>query len=229
MLECYFQLVWLFEDNEERKALQFLYHNEIRLREFYEKLAFPEKDGSFFQKLKNDKHLKGVHLGQNQKKIYLENIRKIDETLNVIDYKEIANDYERTEWKKSKKPEKKGKVSYWYELFDGPTSIDGLATKLKEAGLYEFIYRNCSSYAHGEDIVHPNLESLGKDTMGVSALRDLRQLEIIVDNVILLIRQSSLLFLKHKIFDNKLFTQRLLLINDKVKNIRIHEVLFGKR
>ena len=90
MLECYYQLAYLFENDTERKALQFLYHYEMRQREYYEKLSFPEKGGSYFEKLKKDKHLKGEDISDNQKKIYIENVAKIDITLNGDDNKEIS-------------------------------------------------------------------------------------------------------------------------------------------
>ena len=44
LLECYFQLAYVFKNNEDRKALQFLYHYETRLKDYYEKLAYPKKE-----------------------------------------------------------------------------------------------------------------------------------------------------------------------------------------
>ncbi len=70
LLECYFQLSYAFESNEDRKSLQFLYHYETRLKDYYEKLAYPEKGGSFFEKLKKDKHLKGDDESNEKKLIY---------------------------------------------------------------------------------------------------------------------------------------------------------------
>lgn len=37
LLEFYFQLAYLLKDNEERKALQFLYHYHIRQQDYYKK------------------------------------------------------------------------------------------------------------------------------------------------------------------------------------------------
>src|SRR5688500_1109274 len=51
LLEFYFQLAYLLKDNEERKALQFLYHYQIRQKDYYIKLTFLKTDGSFFIKL----------------------------------------------------------------------------------------------------------------------------------------------------------------------------------
>ena len=217
LLEYYFQLTYLLKDDEERKALQFLYHYEMRLKEYYENLAFPQKGGSYFEKLKNDKHLKDEDISDEQKKIYSENVKKIEAVLNGDENKLISEEYLRIENKKQNpKTGKKGKVSYWYELFDGPTSVEGISVQLKEAALYQFIYRSCSSYSHGEDIVHANLESNDEDTFIVSPLRDLRQLSIVGNNILLLIELSCLIFLKKKIGDKKLFAEKLLaLVKEK--------------
>jgi len=211
LLEYYFQLAYLLEDNEERKSLQVLYHYERGLRDYYENLAIPQKGGSFFERLKNDKHLKGDDISLEQKEAFLDNVKKIDLVLDGDDNKEVAAEYLRTEGKKTNAASgKKGKVGHWYELFDGPTSVEGISVKLKEAALYQFIYRSCSSYAHGEDIIHVNLEAYGEDTYKISPLRDLRQLTIIANNILLLIDLSCNLFLKHKTDDKKYFLERLL-------------------
>lgn len=211
LLECYFQLAYVFENNEERKTLQLLYHYEARLKDYYEKLAYPEKGGSFFEKLKRDKHLKGDDESKEKKLIYIENIKKINEILESDDNNLIAEEYLRTELKKKNKVTGKiGKVSNWYELFDGPTSVEGIAIELNEAGLYEFIYRSCSSYAHGEDIVHANLDSYDVDTFKVSELRDLRQLSTVANNILLLIERACVIFLKYKIDQKEKWVKTIL-------------------
>ncbi len=200
LLECYFQLAYVLEKDEDRKSLQFLYHYETRLKDYYEKLAYPEKGGSFFEKLKKDKHLKGDDESDEKKLIYIKNVRKINEVLDDEDNKLITEEYLRTEQKKKNKTTGKiGKVSNWYELFDGPANVEGIAIELNEAGLYEFIYRSCSSYAHGEDIVHANLDSHDGNSFKVSQLRDLRQLSIVGNNILLLIERACMIFLKNKI------------------------------
>jgi Family of unknown function (DUF5677) len=204
-----FQLAYLFNENEERKALQFLYHYERRKKEYYENLAFPKKKGSYFEKLKKDKHLRNDDINADQKKVYRENVKKIETILNEEGNKIIAEEYTRTENEKTnKRTGKKGKVSHWYELFDGPTSIEGISIELDESGLYQFIYRNCSSYAHVEDIVHANLVPYDGVSFKISPLRDLRQLSIVANDILLLIEQSSMLFLKNKVEDKKMFAEK---------------------
>lgn len=63
---------------------------------------------------------------------------------------------------------KKCKIKYWYELFNGPKNAEGLMIKLEQAALFEFTYRNCSSYSHGEDLILRNLESNDNNTFGIS-------------------------------------------------------------
>ncbi|CAN5194779.1 hypothetical protein BH11BAC5_BH11BAC5_05370 [soil metagenome] len=218
MLECYFQLTYLYEKNEDRKALQFLYHYESRQKDYYEKLAYRNKGGSFFEKLKNDRHLKGDDESDERKLLYIENIKKIEETLNRNDNSLIAEEYLRTEVKKKNKvTEKPGKVSNWYELFDGPTSVEGIAIELNEAALYEFIYRSCSSYAHGEDIVHANLESYDESSSKITPLRDLRQLSTVSNNILLLIERACMIFLKYKVGDKVKWAEIFLPIMEEKK------------
>lgn len=219
LLECYFQLAYLFNDNEERKALQFLYHYERRKKDYYENLAFSEKGGSYFEKLKNDKYLKDDDISDEQKAKYQENIKKIESVLNEEENKIIAEEYLRTEKKKGKNG-KKGKVSHWYELFDGPTSVERISIELDESGLYQFIYRNCSSYAHGEDIVHSNLVLYDEVSFKVSPLRDLRQLTIVINDILLLIERSCMLFLKNKVKNKTMFAENFFqLLEDKKEYI----------
>lgn len=219
LLECYFQFTYLINDSEERKALQFLYHYEMQLKEYYEKLAFPELGGSFFQKMKNDKLMKGSNIPDAQRQTYIDNIAKIEQTLCSDDYKEIAKEYERMIEKKSRPSGKRGKVRFWYELFDGLTSVDIIAVKLNEAAMYEFIYRKCSSYAHGEDIVHSNLEAIDEHTLGISGLRDLRQLELVTNDAILLLERSISIYLQNKVEDHQPFANRLVEIMKRRRRV----------
>lgn len=210
LLECYCQLAYMFKDNEDRKALQFLYHYEIRKRDYYERLAYPKKGGSFFQKLKKDRLLQNEDIFQGQKQVYLNSINEITKTLNDQEYEPIKEEYSRTENKKGNKETRKvGKVKYWYELFDGPSNTESVLMQLEEPALYEFPYRDCSAYSHGEDIVHSNLESNGEDTVGISALRDIRQFSTIVDPTINLIGKSFKLFIENKVENKDLYKARL--------------------
>ncbi len=220
LFESYFQLNFLFKENQDRKSLQLLYHNEIRKRDYYENLAYPNKGGSFYQRLKNDKHLNGMDLGKDQKEIYIDNIRKINETINDPDYEEIKKEYGRIETAKTKVSGKNYKVKYWYELFDGPKNAEGIMITLKETALYEFIYRDCSAYSHGEDLVHPNLEPNDESTFGISSLRDIRQLVVIANNAILLIERCCLLFLQNKVAEPKKYADNFFPIVTKAQEYR---------
>ncbi|OIR05373.1 hypothetical protein GALL_124240 [mine drainage metagenome] len=221
LIEYYFQLAYLLNENEERKSLQFFYHYEMQKKEYYERLVDNHKDFSFYKKLKNDKHLKNYQISKNQKLLYIENIEKIKDTLSNENNKEIEIEYKRTELKKSNPKNKKpGKVKYWYELFDGPTSIEIIATNLEEAALYELIYRDYSSYTHGEDIVHTNLIPTGPETMGISMLRDLRQLDMISKNAIVIVERSIYLFIRKKVSPKNLFADKLLPIVNKSQELK---------
>jgi hypothetical protein len=202
LLECYLQLKYLFEINETQKGLQFMYHYETRLKEHNEKLAFPEKGGSYYEKLKKDKHLKGLDLPKWQKEIFSKNVEQINLAQNDVAYNDIKMEYERIS--------KKRKVKYWYELFDGPTSAEEILKIVEEAALYEFIYRDCSKYAHGEDIVHTNLQGFDNDNYIIADLRDLRQLDTVAQTSIMLIERACLLFVNNKIKDSKEAVARFL-------------------
>jgi hypothetical protein len=216
LLECYYQLAFLLENDAERKGLQFLYHYEMRQKEYFEKLAFPEKGGSYFEKLKKDKHLKGENITDEEKTIYLENISKINTTLEGDDNKDIAEEYLRTEQKKKNEVSgKKGKVSNWYELYDGPSNIEAISIRLEQAGLYQFIYRDYSKYTHSEDIVHTNLESYDDFSFKISELRDLRQLTRVANDILLVLDLSCVLFLKHKSDDKRKSIEKFLPLMEK--------------
>ena len=132
--------------------------------------------------------------------------------------KKYPEEYLRTENKKKNPTSgKKGKVSYWYELFDGPTNIEVISARLELAGPYQIIYRDYSKYTHGEDIVHANLERYDDLTLKVCGLRDLRQLSRVANDILLVIELSCMLFLKNKTDDKKKYIEKFLPLMEEKK------------
>jgi len=59
---------------------------------------------------------------------------------------------------------------HWYQLFDGPASIQQLAYRLNRHVQYDFLYRHWSTVAHAQDFS----KFIGVDSTGESGIRGLR-------------------------------------------------------
>lgn len=69
-------------------------------------------------------------------------IKMLEETLNTPLFKEVNQ-----EWLRLKKL--KGRKPYWHSLFNGPASVEQLATYLGQSFYYQIIYKDTSSLIHG--------------------------------------------------------------------------------
>ena len=226
LLECYFQFSFLIKENEQRRSYQFLYHYHIQKRKYFKKLLNDDEDGSFFKKFANDKHLKGTKLNFDDRKTFLRNLDIVNENLNAPDYNEIAVEYERINCGKRK-------VKNWYELFDGPKNIEELAISLNESALYEIIYRDLSSFIHGLDIVHANLQFVEDFSARLLPLRDIRDVRMIVTDTILLIERSSLIFINKKLNNNSELLTKLKPLVEKIykvqSRVKLCVIYYNKR
>lgn len=215
LLESYSQLKFLFSNSEERKALQMLYHNEVSKKRYFETLAYPEKGGSFQDRLKNDRLLKGEDIFGETKSDFKKSIQEIEKTISEDVYTEIRREYDTTEALKTKTNGKKYKVKYWYELFNGPKNFQGLSNENEEASLYESIYRYCSSYSHSEDIIYPKIKENVDKTISLIELRSIKELIGVYNYTRMLLEMSLVLILKHKIKNPREFAIILLDLRKK--------------
>lgn len=95
-----------------------------------------------------------------------ERIQELEQMLNKEPFKEV---YE--EWKRTKK-QIKGKPN-WHALFDGPKKISDLAEHLGQEAFYAVIYKNLSSFIHGNATVG----RLKQHSPGIGINPGIRQLE----------------------------------------------------
>jgi len=64
--------------------------------------------------------------------------------------------------------------------------------------MYEIVFRNLSSFIHGEDIIYSNIIFYPDGIIGYKKLRDATQLNFIVIYTIIILRRSILLFIEAK-------------------------------
>lgn len=145
LFENNLNLMYLIEKDERLRVDSFLVwkiKNEINT---YKKLI-SEHDASKEFKTKLSKDPLNINLEQfmdrEETKEFLK--AKID-LLKTERYRDIALEYEKTKTKFKRKPN-------WYSLYNGPASIQALASHFGKIYLYEFEYRHFSNHIHSQHV-----------------------------------------------------------------------------
>jgi hypothetical protein len=144
VLEASLQLEWILSGDSVRRGMAFMvWHVNERIK-LYEKHDPSTEAG---------KQLASQLAGTMFDEIYtssefdLQTARKrLREVLHTLRYKEAATEYSRLRSRKKR-------ALKWYELFDGPSSLEGLAKELGRNVEYEVLYRQWSGLSHATDIV----------------------------------------------------------------------------
>lgn len=190
-LDCYLQMSFILEGDEQRKAMHFLYHyNKSKLSDL-EKVIFPENKNSLSEKLSKDKIMKEFILSDADKNLGFADYKTLNEILGSAENRQTAKEY----------GDKKKKS--WYHFFIKSQKIEDLALSLKQNALYEILFRNLSSFIHGEDILHSNVVFFPDEVIGLKNLRDTDQLDFLVNSTIIILERSILNYLIKKMAANK--------------------------
>lgn len=203
-LDCYLQLAFVLEnDNEkEKKAFHFLYHYNKKKLQSLESVLFPANENSLSKKLKYDSVMSEFVLNEKEQEMGLSDHKILVDILNSDENKVIRSEY----GDKLKKA--------WYQFFIGTSKMEDLAKKLNRSAMYEIPFRQMSSFIHGEDIVHINMEFYEPNIVGIKGLRDISMLRIVFINTVIILRRSILLFIQAKLKSDKDLLIKLKSIDD---------------
>jgi hypothetical protein len=142
-------LEYILEKDEfyRQRSLSWLYcYGKSRL-DYYERLDPSTQRGKDFYEAKaNDSIAKDLDLSDliPISKHLRENMMSV---INGDQMIPIDFEYQRT-----KKSKKRGGLIEWYQLFDGPVNIRGLATYLHNEAYYQVLYQPWSAITHGADL-----------------------------------------------------------------------------
>ncbi len=156
-LETFLSLEYIFEKNTDQRCMAFMVfhiHHKIKLIEKYD--INTESGKQFLAKFKHDRLLNDMKIPEF--KGDLDHKKNLLKLLNKPEYKLAEEAYQNL--LVTKKP------FNWFNLFNGPKNIIGLATHLKYIGLYELLYRKWSSSTHSMDIIDAKI--IGNDDGSVS-------------------------------------------------------------
>jgi hypothetical protein len=207
-LECYWQLAFILKDDEERKARHFLYHyNKAKLHDL-ENVLFPDNKNSLANKLSKDRNMKDLTLSDAEKDLGWKDYYTLQDILSSNGNRETAKEYG------------KKKMKSWYHYFIKSQKIEDLAIQLEESGLYEILFRNLSSFIHGEDILHSNVVFYPNEKVGLKYLRDIGQVDFIGNSTIIILRKSILLFIQKRMTTEKDSLVKLKLLAEKFNSVR---------
>ena len=96
-----------------------------------------------------------------------ERMARIEEMLQSPGWREANDEFERV------RRERRGRRPAWYELYDGPHSLEELALRTGRPGQYEMLYRQWSGTAHAGDVL---TRQVGEDIAGYRGLRDVQEI-----------------------------------------------------
>jgi hypothetical protein len=202
-LDCYLQLAFLLEKENEKRALHFLYHYNRNRLYYLERILKPENENSLANKLVTDDIMNEFSLTDEEKEMASVDYNTLQEILNSNENAEVAKEYGMK------------RRQAWYQVFIKSSKIEDLAKSLKRSAMYEIIFRNLSSFIHGEDIIHSNVIFYPNELVGLKNLRDATQLNFIVSNTIIILRKSILLFIQAKMNSEMELILKLKSIHEK--------------
>lgn len=166
-LESYFGLEYIFEKDSIDRSMAFLVCHAHKKLKVYRNLNHGSKESeAFLKEIANDKSFNTLDLSRiSNIKAAIQNSESM---LLLPSYQKAEAEYKRLQSLKFKNPP-------WYQLFDGPKNIKGLANHLKLNGLYEILYRYWSGSTHSTDIID------GKIAKSTSGGVDIIQIRFIKD------------------------------------------------
>lgn len=155
MVEIFFSLEYMLEEDTENRASAFIVSYIQNLLKEYRKMDPSTPQGQdYLRKMTLNQRFPIGQTSYNPE--WSTNIAMLKAELALPVHEAARSEYMRLKAKgNSKLP--------WYSFFDGPHNIEQLATKIKLSALYETHYRLWSGPIHGTDIFS---EKLFPDTQG---------------------------------------------------------------
>jgi hypothetical protein len=155
-LESAMTIEWILQYDSDRRAMAFMVWNLHKELKFIQKIDEQTPHGrQFKQKLKGNP---GESV-QPPPSIDIEkNRQNIEALLLRPKYHEAEEEYQRLIVQKEKNPS-------WYRLFDGPNSLEELASKVGMIAWYEIFYRQWSGLVHATDLVGGKVKTTGGKTL----------------------------------------------------------------
>ena len=145
LLESSLYIEYMSQEETPKRSLSFLIcHYHDKLNSYYTLLPDSQQNKQMKKKLEKDEYLKEIKIEDSELLNF--HIKNLEDLIKTDLYNEVEKEYKRI------KKIKKGKP-VWYELFNGPNSIEKLAYHLNKGSLYEFIYRDLSKRTHGKGII----------------------------------------------------------------------------
>ena len=162
-LETCFSLEYIFESNTTDRCMAFLVWHSHKNLKTYRKLDPSLEQGKQLQHVLNqDKLASGMEIptipGLNDAIVNLESL------IQQPEYEKAEKEYQRLRNAGIKNPA-------WYQLFNGPKTIQGLAEHLDMHAFYEIFYRHWSGPTHGTDIIQGKLSGAPGDTAEIIQIR----------------------------------------------------------
>lgn len=175
-LENLFYLEYILEKDSKNRALSYLVWNVIRYNKFLTKADGKSPEfNDFANKCRKDKFLKySTPFIIKQSDLLKAEGKKM---LQLPKYLPIKTEYDNTKKRLKKSPP-------WYSLFNGPDSVEKLASVLNFDALYEVLYRGFSDSIHGTDIIQGKLSSDLSGMPQIDSLRSPKEAQAITQHCI---------------------------------------------
>ncbi len=130
---------YILKRDSRRRGYAWLVYNTLQKIKVLKRFGSPE-----FAEILSSAGLGGMPADEIDKRP--ETVKQLESTLERPGYAEAYLEYQRTA--------RKGSRFEWYTLYEGPSTVRGLAKRLDQEVLYETLYRPTSKVMHGQDIAH---------------------------------------------------------------------------
>lgn len=160
-LEAVLGMRYIIEGSLEKRSHAFLVCHLHKKKKSYQRMDPSTQLGKQFASAFDDDELESLSI---EEEIDLEAAKEsVEEMLKSDRYKRAEEAYQS-------RPEKGSGAITWYELDDGPETIEQLAREVDMEGLYKVFYRHWSKYSHAENLMRSGLHR-GDDHEYLAGLR----------------------------------------------------------
>lgn len=160
--EAELSLLWILEEDTERRGTAFLYFHHRSQLTSLEKMDGNTSMGKDFRKA-----IKADRLASQMELPEVPGLQdRIDRLRGHIQsqFREVDEEYKRLKKARKRKVE-------WFSLSGGPMSIEQLANRLELSGTYALLYRLWSRSTHAQDVISGSLLLEGSDVGRILPIR----------------------------------------------------------
>jgi hypothetical protein len=186
MFEAVLVIEYVLQKYTVRRGLAYVFMDVVARVKSIKRLDSKTPEGEAFRKSLGD-YASVIERVRDDK---LKGLGSLYDFLEKDELKDIREEYTRLRKRKN------GRLS-WYQFFDGPRDLRGVARKVGREAEYAVLYSYISGTAHVEDVVRRGLAPAEGDKMGLRALREPTDIMLVLNLSITYALRATRKILEH--------------------------------